>query len=246
MRKAVFLLHGFATDNTDFANLIPYLTEKYDYIQNENLPGHTNKHGLKGFTMPATLGYVTRIIEELINNYDEVDIIGFSMGGALAAYLASNYKIHKLVLLAPADIYINAKYPLVRIKKYFEYLITKHNKNKNGIDRILSMEDYNSVLLEEADAVKITKKYILPNYNLRTIKEFMSTIKFCKENTGEIKNETLIIMGDLDQLVSEKSGEFIKDRCNNAKIVTFENVSHMMLRSRRYRAIIKEIMSFLF
>ena len=40
MKKAVILIHGYATDKTDFAPLIPYLEGIYDYVCARNIQGH--------------------------------------------------------------------------------------------------------------------------------------------------------------------------------------------------------------
>ena len=39
MKKAVLLIHGYATDNTDFAPLLPYLDGLYDCVHAKNIPG---------------------------------------------------------------------------------------------------------------------------------------------------------------------------------------------------------------
>lgn len=48
-------------------------------------------------------------LKELLKSNREVSIIGFSMGGVIATYLASKYKIKKLFLIAPAFEFINVK-----------------------------------------------------------------------------------------------------------------------------------------
>src|SRR5690625_6955270 len=46
-------------------------------------------------------------MEQLLKTCEYVYVIGFSMGGMIAAYLAANYPVEKLVLLAPARKYIS-------------------------------------------------------------------------------------------------------------------------------------------
>ena len=104
MKKAILLLHGFATDKTDFDPIIPYLEKMYDHIEINNLPGHD-------------VLQLKDQMKKLQKEYEIVDVMGFSMGGALATYLASHFKVRNLVLLAPAVLYINANYPIARFKK---------------------------------------------------------------------------------------------------------------------------------
>src|SRR5699024_6777670 len=43
-------------------------------------------------------------------NCDKLYVVGFSMGGMIAAYLAANYDVDKLVLLSTARKYVSFKY----------------------------------------------------------------------------------------------------------------------------------------
>ena len=113
MSKAILLIHGFATDIDDFYNIIPDLTKRYDYIELKNLPGHGKNSNLKQFDVEKTFACVEESAQKLLARFDEVDVIGFSMGGSLAAYLASKYHFNKIVLLAPANNYINWKLGLL-------------------------------------------------------------------------------------------------------------------------------------
>ena len=40
MTKAILLLHGFATNKTDFDPIIDELNNLYDHVECHNLPGH--------------------------------------------------------------------------------------------------------------------------------------------------------------------------------------------------------------
>src|SRR5699024_12436828 len=48
-------------------------------------------------------------LKQLKEKYDEIYLIGFSMGGMIAAYLAAKYKVDKLVLLATSGKYLSFK-----------------------------------------------------------------------------------------------------------------------------------------
>ena len=112
--NVIVLFHGFSTDKHDFDPIIPVLEKQYDDVICENLPGHDVK-GLNGFTCVATMQYVDDLMHKLEKEYEQIDVMGFSMGGAIATYVASNFKVNKVVLLAPANIYLIALYPFVNI-----------------------------------------------------------------------------------------------------------------------------------
>lgn len=243
MKKAILLLHGFATDPSDFDPIIENLKEVYDHIEIPFMPGHKVK-GLKGFTCNSTIALVENIIAELENNYDVIDIMGFSMGGALGSYIASKHHVRNLVLLAPANVYLNPKFPLERAKAFMEYLDAKifdaDSPNKKKI-----IKEHELRLQEDSDAMKVTKKFLLPNYNPRSIAQFAKIIRYCRDNMAKVSSPTLIILGDIDQLVPERTYDYLSKYCTNLKKEKFKGVSHMMLRSPKSDQIIKKIMSFI-
>lgn len=243
MKKAILLLHGFATDPTDFDPIIDNLKTIYDHIETPFMPGHKVK-GLKGFTCNSTIALVENIISELEQNYDVIDIMGFSMGGALGSYLASKHHVRNLILLAPANVYINPKFPLERVKAFAEYLDAKLFES-NGHKKNKIIKEHELRLKEDSDAMKVTKKFLLPNYNPRSIAQFAKIIRYCKDNMKKISSPTLIILGDIDQLVPERTYDYLAKYCLNLKKVKFKGVSHMMLRSTKSDQLIKTIMSFI-
>ena len=69
MTKAILLLHGFATNKTDFDPIIDELNNLYDHVECHNLPGHNGEPRLKGFTAHATMKYVDNEISKLEKKY---------------------------------------------------------------------------------------------------------------------------------------------------------------------------------
>lgn len=245
MKKAVLLIHGFATNSEDFDPIIPELAKIYDHIEAKNLPGHDTIH-LKGFKEKDTIDFVEHQISNLEKEYDVIDILGFSMGGALAAMLASHHKVEHLILLAPAILYLNANYPISRFKKYLHYLDAKLALDiKKDSSKQYEIDDYHMRLLEDKDALEIFKRFIMPNYSLRTINEFAKIVKYCRNHLAPIEAKTLVIMGDIDQLVPKSVDKYLDDYCKDKITITIKNASHMMLRSKKSQEIIEQIVTFL-
>lgn len=69
------------------------------------MPGH----GLRQdkFTAGETLDYALKEYDFLRKVYSQIDVLGYSLGGVLACYIAQFRKIDRLILLAPAFNYIN-------------------------------------------------------------------------------------------------------------------------------------------
>ncbi|MFC1692155.1 alpha/beta hydrolase, partial [Candidatus Latescibacterota bacterium] len=66
------------------------------------LPGHgTTPKDLKDVTVDEWLKESFSAYKELKKEYNEVSVVGFSMGGAIALFIAAEKDVNKLVLISP-------------------------------------------------------------------------------------------------------------------------------------------------
>lgn len=129
-QRAILLLHGFASTPGVFRFIIPHL-KKYDGIFAPALPGHADS--LASFattTEKDWLDYTALFCKNLSQEYEQVDILGLSLGGLLAYELSQRVTIRRLYLLAPAFFlrlplrptliatHLLRKIGIVRIKNY--------------------------------------------------------------------------------------------------------------------------------
>ncbi|OPZ13078.1 MAG: Thermostable monoacylglycerol lipase [candidate division BRC1 bacterium ADurb.BinA364] len=100
--EACLLLHGFCGSPADFADLPEQLAARGFDVRVPRLPGH-------GTTPPdfayqpdgAILAKTREEYRRLRQRFQTVHVIGFSMGGALAARLSAEEDVARLVLAAP-------------------------------------------------------------------------------------------------------------------------------------------------
>ena len=144
----IIAIHGFGKRRTDeYTPLVERLSSRYDL----RLP---NLFDQRFANDNIWHNWVSRAEEEIIkakNEKREIILIGYSMGGVIASYLASKFAIKKLILLAPAFEYLKMttatgyafgpKYP--EDDKYVslptEYLTTFMdvvNNCRSGIDNV--------------------------------------------------------------------------------------------------------------
>ncbi len=118
MKKAILIIHGLAGSPLEHSKMTKYLKNKFD-VYTYYLPGH-KKGFLNHPTKEEWINESERQINLLYENgYEEIYLIGHSMGGVIASYLASKYdKVKKLVLEAPAFEY-NTN-PGFKIFKYYD------------------------------------------------------------------------------------------------------------------------------
>lgn len=101
-QRALLVLHGFSSSPAVFRELSAGF-EGYDAIVIPILPGHaSNLAEFGGIKAADWLEYVKDVCAKLIDEYEQVDVLGLSLGGLLACHLGFEFKLHHLYLLAPA------------------------------------------------------------------------------------------------------------------------------------------------
>lgn len=230
MERAVLLIHGFLSDENDFAAIIPELHQYYQKVLTVKIPGHGDEIGVVPFTVDGCFKVIIDAFDSL-KDYQSIDVIGYSMGGALATYLAEIRDFHKLVLLAPANKYINFKYLFKRAKVYRELrrqLKTDKENSQVYQDRIIRLKSDHEFLKTMVRERMHFHKY-LPKYYLC----FRKIIKKVNREVKEIKNPCLIIWGEMDYLVPSSSIDYIRKLCTNevVSVIELEDITHLLLLS---------------
>ena len=100
--RAVLMLHGFLGSPADLGDL-PRAVHALDMtVLAPLLPGHgTTPRDLAGTSMEERVTAALEAYDSLAAEHEAVDVIGFSMGGLIAAKVAGERDVHSLVLLNP-------------------------------------------------------------------------------------------------------------------------------------------------
>jgi len=102
LHTACLLVHGFVGSRRDFNDLGEELARRGLTVRMMRLPGHgTSPADFARLPPGALLEAVRREFRDLRAQYAAVDVVGFSMGGALSALLAAEEPVDRLVLVAP-------------------------------------------------------------------------------------------------------------------------------------------------
>ncbi|MBQ2872595.1 MAG: alpha/beta fold hydrolase [Bacilli bacterium] len=228
-KKAILMIHGFVGGCYDFGSFHNELQlyKKFD-VYTYTLPAH-EKFIVNDVKYTEWIKESIKQIEFLINNgYKEIYLIGHSMGGVIAAYLASHYKeVKKLVLAAPAFRYFYFKDGKVDIKSL--------NTTLKNISEILKGADTEQVVS------RILKTPI------STMIEFTKLVNHCQNCVNYITCPTLTIRGMDDIVVPNEGVEFvhngIKSKSNtlvNIKKLNHECFTHK--KNNEVKNIIKEFL----
>lgn len=225
MRKAILIVHGFGGGVYDEEYLATELEFIKDYdVFSFTLPGHDTMPGK--YTREDWINCSCEHLENLINHgYKTIYVIGHSMGGVIATYLASKYKeVKKLVLAAPA----------------FHYLKFKDNKP----DIINSIKFSPEVIKEYKADVILNRIFLLPK---NAIKEFMHLISEYYDSPRNVSIPTLIIIGSKDNIVPFSSARYVNESLlsKDKELLLVKGINHDIFRSKRKDEVTLEIIDFL-
>lgn len=112
-RPVLICIHGFGKRKTvEYANLVSALEDEYDMV----LPELFDQRYKDDIVWHNWVSRAEEKIIEAKNNHRQIILIGFSMGGVIATYLASKFQIERLVLISPAFDYKNIATLLTSLK----------------------------------------------------------------------------------------------------------------------------------
>lgn len=205
MKKAVLVIHGFVGSLYDNEYLMNYLQFDFKFdVFAKTLPGHHETNNYQKVTFLDWINFVSEAVCDLITmGYQDIYLIGHSMGGVLASYLASKYKqIKKIVFINAAFNYINLK--------------------QNKID-ILTNKDYK-------DYIDIFDKAL--HTSIPFFLEFVKLVKEYHLTLDKICCDTLILQSTIDELIPIENGLVIYDhiKSRNKYLTYLENEKHIVFQ----------------
>ena len=222
---AVLIIHGIAggTYDEELFAIDCEMERKFDVFM-FTLPGHdvrSFKHSKKEEWVNACEDKLKYLIN---NGYNKIYLLGHSMGGVIACYLASKYKeVKKIVLVAPA---------FDHIEKEAGGSIAKVLLKTPNIISAYSVDEF---------ATRLTK---LP---ISGLKEFINLVDIYQYTYRDFNIPTMIVHGSKDQLVPINSTKEIFKELNNPHKVylTVKGYYHDIFKGNKVHKINKEIIKFL-
>lgn len=236
--KAVLLIHGFIGSPADFGRL-PALLHKDGYtVVVPLLPGHGTDPRHFSKTTPEELeSFVLQQYRELKKEYNQVTLVGFSLGGALSILVALSEKVNRLVLLAPYlkiahqwYYVLPAEWHNAAFVNIIPYTYRPHAfKQINKKEAMGNIIDYDFVSLRGADtAIKLGDKAL--------------------KVAGRLNQPTLILHGLKDRATDYKYSEKLtRDLRKNVEcaFVSLPNTNHMVMWDHDAELAEKEILAFI-
>ncbi len=220
--KAVLLLHGFGgrTSNWQYIGKRIYEEENIPvYIP--RLPGHGTN--LSDFLNSGADQWLRKSFDSYLylkRNYKDIYVAGLSMGGILAAIIASEFEVKKLSMAAPAFYTTSKTIVFTPILKYFIQKIDN--------DFVLENEEE---LSEEA--IHYHNNYS-KDYYPKQLAELYKLMLKARKSAEKIKVPTQLILTENDELVdTAKINKFLNKKMGHylTDIKIYQETPHVITNS---------------
>ncbi|MBM7655698.1 alpha/beta hydrolase [Neobacillus cucumis] len=221
------LIHGFTGAPYEVEPLAKYLKERTDWsIRVPTLPGHGVPGSLKGVQYQEWIDHAEAELTHLITTCDKVYVVGFSMGGMIASYLAANYPVEKLILLSAAAFYLNPKQLTIDIKE-----MIKDSLRGNLQDNELFLR-YKRKIKETPFAATL---------------QFRRLVTFIKPLLHQVNVPTFIAQGECDGIVPLKSAEYLFHTISakQKKLALFKHSKHLICHCEERDTLFSQVLAFL-
>lgn len=222
-KSAVLIIHGFMGDISEVEYLLNYIKlntniDSYSF----SLPGH-DKYTLKNVEYTDWMDASREMLKKLKKKYNTIYIIGHSMGAVIGSVLAiENPEIKKLVLVAPAYIYLDLNENIGNIKSIIKSPIKNKEKYFDVTHKVMSTS-----ILSMLEFRKLVEKYY--------------------DTPQKIKCNILILHGEKDPVVPLKSCTYVYENVlsKDKHLTIIEGETHALLYGNKKEEIARYISSYL-
>ena len=234
-KEAVLLLHGFTGQPYELRGMADALAGAGYAVMGPRYPGHGTCRA--DFMTTRAEDWLRRAIDawlELRADYGTVHLVGHSMGGLIAASLASRLPCPRLVLLAPAFEPLNALLPLTPLIAPFRPVIRRGREpgpEDKDPGRIEQLREYGSDDLV-AGAAQLER-----------------LVRSSRRALSRVRSRILVVSGSADNAVNPAVGEYVGRTAANAAsvdLVRLEGAGHLFPfdeRSEEAAGLVRDWMS---
>ncbi|WCN38222.1 alpha/beta hydrolase [Aneurinibacillus uraniidurans] len=201
------LIHGFTGSPYEIEPLASHLSGRGWRIETPVLAGHGgDSRSLRDVTWNDWVRSAEEVLQDMVITCRKVYVIGFSMGGMIAAHLATRYNIDRLVLLNASLFYMNPR----QLFRDAASIIKKH-------------------FTSEIDARDAYRRYLRKAVTTppRAVIHFRHLVKVLRQELPHITVPTLIIQGGQDDLVEPRSASYIYNQIRSK-----EKYMHILPQSK--------------
>lgn len=222
----ILVIHGFTGGPYEVEPFVRYMQQHSDaIIETITLRGHGDELDLKGRKHIDWLMDAELALRRLQKQVEEIVVVGFSMGGLIAMYLAKRYNVNKLVLLSAAAKYVSP----VQLTKDLQVLV---NDTLHGL------------LNENSLYQNYRRKF--RKVPLQAVIEFLKCARKIEPYIGHLTLPVFIVQGRLDEVVPFHSAQYLYNKIGSVEkyIYMSETGKHMICYCEDCEAWFKKVCHF--
>ena len=208
----IYLIHGFTSTTYELKQIAKFLSDKHYHVILNNLPGHgTTLEDCNKIKYKDWLDYSKIEFAKLCSVSDYVFILGCSMGGVLALYLASLFPVTGIIVGG-----VVLKFKLNFSTNYLNRLVCKIIKTREK-----------KLTFPKAIRDSLTF-YGYPSYPLIALEEFRKMNANVKKQLNKITCPILIIHSENDQVSIRDNVDIVTDliQSKDKNILDIKNAHH--------------------
>ncbi len=233
MKTGVLVCHGFTAQPKTVNYIAPFLTSAGLDFEIPLLRGHgTVWTDLRNVKWQDWLEDALTAYTSLEARCDQVAVVGHSMGGLVAAQIATQKPVSSLVLVAPAFTFSSPLAPFVGL---LQNIIKDFKGDGSAI--------LDPVLRAEAEAEQITYQ----QFPTAAFGQLYQMASLTSKMLGEIKAPTLIVHSLKDTVIPPKAADLALERISSRikRIRWLQNCNHEVFWDAERDSICHEIVQFM-
>lgn len=215
------LIHGFTGSPHEVEPLAKHLHALGYEVHTPTLAGHASSRAdMRQATWRQWIESAESVVKELVERDGSIHIAGFSMGGLIAAHLATKYKVRSLIILSAPVYYVNKRQMVRTFTKTLRQKL--HSRHTSTTGEARPQFTSGEAALRYSVKIRITP--------LRSVFHFRRLVAELKPGLRYVTVPTLIIQGMQDDLVQPRSAQYIYDTIKSVhkQVHYFEESGHMI------------------
>ena len=239
-RPLVFI-HGLSDSLFDWEFLASHLKRDYQIIRMD-LRGHGESYlGNDEVNIDLYVDDLKNLLNDL--NLDKVDLIGFSLGGAVALDFSLKYpeNVSSLVLMSS---FSKSDEYLTNIFTQFKDALK--NSFEDFYDLILPMVLCPEVIDDNREALDQIREFASKTANTDA---YIKAVDACMEfdvddSISKIEVPTLVMSGKYDEISLLSSQRQLQKKIKNSELIVFDNVKHNLLVGKNNERVLEVLEKF--
>lgn len=240
--KTLVFIHGLSDNLLYWELLASNLKQDYQILR-VDLRGHGESElGNEDITIDTYVDDLDNLLEEL--NMSKVNLIGFSLGGAVALEFAIRYpkKVNSLVLMST---FYNVDDELRNTLTHFKKALNV--SFEEFYDTILPMVLCPDVIEDNKDELELLKEITSQNANTGA---FVKAVDVClnfnvESDLSEIDVPALILAGRYDDISTLDMQKNLHSKIKDSKLIVFDDAKHNLLVGKNNDKILDILIDFL-